>query len=105
MKILLDVREPGEIEIFGTVDNSINIPTSEISKSIGSEKLNKDDRYELFCASGVRADAMSRFLSKHGFDAVSIGMFRSGEILPAKLTDKDVELSNLFFNKASETQN
>lgn len=104
MRILLDVREPGEIEIFGTIDNSINLPTSQITKSVDARKLNKNNQYELFCASGVRANAMSRFLSNQGYNAVAIGMFRDGEILTAVLTDKDMELANIFFDKAIETQ-
>ena len=50
--VLLDVREPYEIEICN-VKGSLFIPMNEIPQNI--EQLDKEKRYAVMCHSGVRS--------------------------------------------------
>ena len=49
--VLLDVREPYEIEICN-VKGSLFIPMNEIPQNL--EQLDKEKRYAIMCHSGIR---------------------------------------------------
>jgi len=57
--VLLDVREPYEIEICN-VKGSLFIPMNEIPQNF--EQLDKEKRYAVMCHSGVRSLHVSNYL-------------------------------------------
>ena len=67
--VLLDVREPYEIEIC-KVKGSLFIPMNEIPQNI--EQLDKEKRYAVICHSGVRSLHVSNYLSSLGYSALNV---------------------------------
>ncbi len=67
--ILLDVREPHEIEICN-VKGSLFIPMNEIPQNI--EKLDKEKKYAVMCHSGVRSLHVSNYLNSLGYSALNV---------------------------------
>ena len=67
--ILLDVREPYEIEICN-VKGSLFIPMNEIPQNI--EQLDKEKRYAIMCHSGVRSLYVSNYLNSLGYSALNV---------------------------------
>ena len=67
--VLLDVREPYEIEICN-VKGSLFIPMNEIPKNI--ERLDKEKRYAVMCHSGVRSLYVSNYLNSLGYSALNV---------------------------------
>ena len=67
--VLLDVREPYEIEICN-VKGSLFIPMNEIPQNI--EQLDKEKRYAVICHSGVRSLHVSNYLSSLGYSALNV---------------------------------
>ena len=67
--VLLDVREPYEIEIC-KVKGSLFIPMNEIPQNI--EKLDKEKRYAVICHSGVRSLHVSNYLSSLGYSTLNV---------------------------------
>lgn len=63
-KILIDVREPGEVK-QGYIPGAINIPLSQIKNRVG--EIPKDKSIYLYCRSGMRSKQAARILSKHGY--------------------------------------
>lgn len=66
---ILDVREDSEYEELA-IDNSIHIPLGELRDR--SNELNKDDKYVILCAIGVRAYNAARILAQNGFKNVVV---------------------------------
>ena len=62
--IILDLREKLEL-ISGKIDNSINIPLSELRKRY--TELSKDKEIWTYCAVGLRGYIATRFLSQKGY--------------------------------------
>ncbi|WP_335931523.1 CoA-disulfide reductase [Fusobacterium polymorphum] len=62
--IILDLREKLEL-ISGKIDNSINIPLSELRKRY--TELPKDKEIWTYCAVGLRGYIATRFLSQKGY--------------------------------------
>ncbi len=83
--VLVDVREPQEYEEWN-IDNSINIPLSQISEKISEISENK--KIITVCTSGNRSTIAKYILSSHGLESSTLtgGMdswstsFEKGEI-------------------------
>ena len=67
--ILLDVREPYEVEICN-VNGSLFIPMNEIPKNV--ELLDKEKRYAVMCHSGVRSLHVANYLNSQGYSALNV---------------------------------
>ncbi len=67
--VLLDVREPYEIEICN-IKGSLFIPMNEIPQNI--EQLEKEKRYAVMCHSGVRSLYVSNYLNSLGYSALNV---------------------------------
>jgi len=67
--VLLDVREPYEIEICN-VKGSLFIPMNEIPQNI--EQLDKEKRYAVMCHSGVRSLYVSNYLNSLGYSTMNV---------------------------------
>ena len=67
--VLLDVREPYEIEICN-VRGSLFIPMNEIPQNI--EQLDKEKRYAVICHSGVRSLYVSNYLNSLGYSTLNV---------------------------------
>ena len=67
--ILLDVREPYEVEICN-VNGSLFIPMNEIPKNV--ELLDKEKCYAVMCHSGVRSLHVANYLNSQGYSALNV---------------------------------
>ena len=67
--VLLDVREPYEVEICN-VKGSLFIPMNEIPQNI--EQLDKEKRYAVMCHSGVRSLFVSNYLNSLGYGTLNV---------------------------------
>ena len=66
--ILLDVRNPDELESDGYIKDSINIPLGELENRM--EELDRDQIYITFCAVGGRSAKAAAMLSNSGFSKI-----------------------------------
>ncbi len=62
---LIDVREPMELEMDGSIDGAENIPLGEVEER-KDEILGIDKPVVLFCRSGNRSGKALEFLSSQG---------------------------------------
>ena len=67
--VLLDVREPYEIEICN-IKGSLFIPMNEIPQNI--DQLDKEKRYAVMCHSGVRSLYVSNYLDSLGYRTLNV---------------------------------
>ena len=67
--VLLDVREPYEIEICN-IKGSLFIPMNEIPQNV--EQLDKEKRYAVMCHSGVRSLYVSNYLNSLGYSTLNV---------------------------------
>ena len=67
--ILLDVREPYEVEICN-VKGSLFIPMNEIPKNV--ELWDKEKSYAVMCHSGVRSLHVANYLNSQGYSALNV---------------------------------
>ena len=67
--VLVDVREPYEVEICN-VKGSLFIPMNEMPQNI--EQLDKEKRYAVMCHSGVRSLYVSNYLNSLGYSALNV---------------------------------
>ena len=63
---LIDVREPIELELDGSIEGAINFPLSEIESKINDLKK-IDGAKIIFCKAGGRAGSAVQYLTDHGF--------------------------------------
>ena len=73
-RYIIDVREPEEYAA-GHVENSLNIPPSELMD--GTDKLNavpKDAEVILYCKSGSRSNVSKKILESTGYTNVINGI-------------------------------
>ncbi len=68
--ILVDVRNPEEIQTDGKIPGSILIPLGTLSQNI--DKLDKSKKIMVYCHSGMRSVAAARMLSSLGFKVLNI---------------------------------
>ena len=67
--VLVDVREPYEVEICN-IKGSLFIPMNEIPQNI--EQLDKEKRYAVMCHSGVRSLYVSNYLNSLGYSTLNV---------------------------------
>ena len=84
-QIILDVREEVEVAT-GKIDNSINIPLSELRKRF--IELPKDKEILIYCAVGLRGYIASRFLLKNGYKVKNIAGGIKSKIKDIHFIDK-----------------
>jgi rhodanese-related sulfurtransferase len=65
--LILDVREPWELEI-AAIDGALNIPMQSIPAAI--DALPREQDLLLLCHHGMRSMNVAQFLERHGFDAL-----------------------------------
>lgn len=84
-RILIDVREPGELKSTGKIPGSYNLPITsaadgfflpaeEFEERFGWEKPGKDDEVIFYCKAGVRSKAAARLAGQSDFGG-KIGEF------------------------------
>ena len=77
-RIIIDVREPNELQATGKIPGSQNLPITsaadgfflppdEFEDRFGFEKPGKDDEVIFYCKAGVRSRAAARLASQAGF--------------------------------------
>jgi rhodanese-related sulfurtransferase len=69
---LIDIREPYELEIDGSVQNALNIPMGEVPERLGEIK-EMPKPIVIFCRSGGRASSTLNFLKENGLEDVFNG--------------------------------
>jgi len=82
--ILLDVRDPEEIEENGKIPSSINIPLNTLRERLN--ELDKNANIITYCAIGLRGYLAMRILEGHGFKNVKnlIGGYKTYAMATAK---------------------
>lgn len=69
---VIDVRSKSEHK-SGNVSGSLNIPLDQISNfDFNKININTDDKIELYCRSGGRANMAKMILNQRGFTNVSL---------------------------------
>lgn len=68
--ILVDVRQPGEIEKLGTIKGAINIPLPDLRERLN--ELPRDKTIYITCQIGLRGYLAVRILVQNGFKAVNL---------------------------------
>ncbi|NQZ92412.1 MAG: pyridine nucleotide-disulfide oxidoreductase family protein [Moritella sp.] len=75
-QILLDVRNPGELEKLGYIGEAINIPVDQLRQRM--HELPKDKEIIIYCQVGLRGNVAYRQLVNNGFKARNlIGGYRT----------------------------
>ncbi|MCW8346038.1 FAD-dependent oxidoreductase [Vibrio sp. ZSDZ65] len=75
-QILLDVRNPGELENVGFIAGAINIPVDQLRQRM--DELPKDKEIIIYCQVGLRGNVAYRQLVNSGFKARNlIGGYRT----------------------------
>ncbi|WP_447471134.1 FAD-dependent oxidoreductase [Vibrio harveyi] len=64
-QVLLDVRNPGELESVGFIDGAINIPVDQLRQRMN--ELPKDKEIVIYCQVGLRGNVAYRQLVNSGF--------------------------------------
>ena len=62
---LLDVREPNELEEYGTIKGYVNIPLGQLENRL--KEVPKDKVIVTLCQRGVRAGKAAELLMKNGY--------------------------------------
>lgn len=66
-QVLLDVRNPGELESVGFIEGAINIPVDQVRQRMN--ELPKDKEIVIYCQVGLRGNVAYRQLVNSGFKA------------------------------------
>ena len=75
-QVLLDVRNPGELEEVGYFEGAINIPVDQLRHRM--DELPKDKEIVIYCQVGLRGNVAYRQLVNNGFKASNlIGGYRT----------------------------
>lgn len=75
-QVLLDVRNPGELENSGYIEGALNIPVDELRQRM--HELPKDKEIVIYCQVGLRGNVAYRQLVNNGFKARNlIGGYRT----------------------------
>ncbi|QIR14094.1 FAD-dependent oxidoreductase [Shewanella aestuarii] len=75
-QLLLDVRNPGELEAGGSIAGAINIPVDQLRQRMN--ELPKDKEIIIYCQVGLRGNVAYRQLVNNGFKARNlIGGYRT----------------------------
>lgn len=82
-QIVLDVRNPPELEASGTFPNAINIPLDQLRQRL--HELPKDKELLVACQVGLRGHVACRMLIQHGFKVRNLtGGFKTYQMVTAK---------------------
>jgi len=75
--ILIDVREPIEVQAYGSISTSINIPMSDVDKELSltsdafrqkyGKIINKDKKLIFYDRSGARSEETTKIASDKGY--------------------------------------
>ena len=77
---ILDVRNPGELEMVGKFPNAVNIPLDVLRDHL--DELPKDRPISVACMVGLRGYIATRILRQNGFDAIDLsGGYRAYALL------------------------
>lgn len=68
--VLIDAREPWEIEKRGSVPGAVFFELDKIRDHL--DELPRDKRLYVYCQTGVRSYVTCRILKQHGFDCVNV---------------------------------
>jgi len=81
--VLLDVRNPGELETEGTIPGGVNVPTpvfaaafsavtnlDDFRESFGIDRPAKSDHIVVYCKIGKRSMQAAKFLVSNGYTKV-----------------------------------
>lgn len=75
-QVLLDVRNPGELNSVGYIEGAINIPVDELRQRM--DELPKDKEIVIYCQVGLRGNVAYRQLVNRGYKAKNlIGGYRT----------------------------
>lgn len=75
-QLLLDVRNPGELESVGYLEGAINIPVDQLRRRM--HELPKDKEIVIYCQIGLRGNVAYRQLVNNGYKARNlIGGYRT----------------------------
>ena len=75
-QILLDVRNPAELQNVGFIKGAINIPVDQLRQRM--DELPKDKEIIIYCQVGLRGNVAYRQLVNNGFNARNlIGGYRT----------------------------
>lgn len=66
--VLVDVREPGELEEEGFIPGAVNIPLGQIEKRMG--EISRDRKVVIYCRSGRRSAEAAKLLVEKGYTDV-----------------------------------
>lgn len=72
--ILIDVREPEELELYEKIETAINIPLEKFEETFSDQKklkylgINKKIKLVLYCMSGNRSSIATEFLQQIGYN-------------------------------------
>ncbi|KAG2445346.1 hypothetical protein HYH02_008811 [Chlamydomonas schloesseri] len=69
--VLVDVREPAELEKVGKVAGCVNMPLSSLRQALSGLK-DKDKKYYVYCQVGLRGYVATRQFLQNGFDAINV---------------------------------
>ncbi|WP_427981502.1 FAD-dependent oxidoreductase [Agarivorans sp.] len=69
-QLILDVRNPGELEKLGAIPGAVNIPVDQLRERIN--ELPKDKEILIYCMVGLRGNVAYRQLVNHGFKAKNL---------------------------------
>lgn len=82
-QVVLDVRNPPELEASGTFPNAINIPLDQLRQRL--HELPKDKELLVACQVGLRGHIACRMLIQHGFKVRNLtGGFKTYQMVTAK---------------------
>lgn len=68
--VLVDVRNPTEIGVLGTIEHAINIPVNQLRDNL--DRLPKDKTLLVFCAVGLRGYVAYKMLSQLGYNVKNV---------------------------------
>ncbi|NPA12929.1 MAG: rhodanese-like domain-containing protein [Aquificae bacterium] len=68
--IIIDVREPEEVDVEGKIPGSVLIPLGKLPTEV--DRLDKSKKIIVYCKNGVRSVSAARFLSSKGFKVYNI---------------------------------
>lgn len=82
-QLVLDVRNPDELQTHGTIDGAINIPLDELRGKLAS--LPKDKEILVSCQVGLRGHVAYRLLANEGFKVKNLtGGFKTYQMVTAR---------------------
>ena len=70
--LIIDVREPGELEKIGRIKTSINIPLGQIRRAAANDEIDKSKAIIITCAVGKRGYLATRILMQYGYDVYNL---------------------------------